>query len=1213
MKKLIIIPALLVAMSGVQAQIIPLVNPGFEDPAAGKIVGFDTATDVPGWLDVAANADSGVEGPNPWWVQHSGSYAAWFASGDPGAYQQTGYTIQAGDVFRVGFFANNVWDGTELTVTLFDTAANELGSYTALISYPNNDHTYTYYQVDIAATAAAVGNDLNIKFANATAGWVGLDDVTLSLVRPPITTSSEVHLATTAPVTNLNLSGTWTFTPSGGSPTTIQVPGGGWKKQGFNTAEADYETTISIPSIGQPQVTMLKFGAVNYQADLYIDGNFIESSTQSHTPAAFDITDHVTPGNSHDIRVHVKGRAALLNNGRAIVPDGAGSWSQTLTDGIFRSAELLVYPAIYIEDVFVRTYITNTSLYYDVWLRNASASSNSVTLSGSLSSWNGGSWSYPSLPSQPVNLASNSLTKVTVGPVHWSLGPDSYWWPNVPYESGYTAQLHNLDLSISGGGSHQTSVRFGFRECRQGPDGLGNTVYFLNDIRVNFRGDSLQGANYDRIDNGGQGNAYDTLPGFLPGTNGWAMAVDNFQRLNYNVVRIHQIPASPYMLDVCDEMGLMIINETGIRGSGAAQDFGAGATNMIHHVKQLFTRDRNHACVVRLSQSNEPDWGYNDSAEFQQALYDAAMEVDGTRPISIDAAWYDYHPSSAYGGVDDGDADNFNVIRHYGEGNNKWGQYTDEVFERTDRPYGSGEHIWYADNTRQGFAWFATSTQAMRAKGASDIRPYTLLSAWASVIPGVSTNEMELEEPPAEWGIATPLYPLYGENNLSDPWGNDLIQRVQAGFSPVLVVDVDYWENAKLSNTDGDWPAVVPPVGVGATDTRSLRVYNDTFAGTNVAVFWELRQGSAAGAVVDSGSTNLSIPLGHSQVHDIAITTPAVPYGTHLFLVLRAEKGGVELFREESQYFDVQPVDTDKDGLTDDEETTVYHTNPLDPDTDGDGFDDGVEVQLGSSPLNSTDPIRQALIDPTTRNGSFELLGGAPSAAKATDWDLDSDGDVNDWTQLSGPTGDSGTEVGTSFSPNRQTEGTRYGFLQPGNEVFNLTDTVAVEGDIFEFSLDQTSSAPGMQCAAYLVYDLTGSGSAAGIVKITESRVSRTTAELAIRSTYKIPPGSPAIGRRMGIALVSEGDWPFIDNVLLNHIIVKPAIVTSRFNGSAFEVTATNLRPGIEYSLLRNLDLLGGSGFTNAVDILTATTQTEVFTDSSAALTSNEAFYIISE
>lgn len=42
--------------------------------------------------------------------------------------------------------------------------------------------------------------------------------------------------------------------------------------------------------------------------------------------------------------------------------------------------------------------------------------------------------------------------------------------------------------------------------------------------------------------------------------------------------------------------------------------------------------------------------------------------------------------------------------------------------------------------------------------------------------------------------------------------------------------------------------------------------------------------------------------------------------------------------------------DTDGDGLSDGEEVNIYHTDPLNPDTDGDGYKDGVEVQNGYNP-----------------------------------------------------------------------------------------------------------------------------------------------------------------------------------------------------------------------------------------------------------------------
>mgnify|MGYP001574393184 FL=1 len=44
-------------------------------------------------------------------------------------------------------------------------------------------------------------------------------------------------------------------------------------------------------------------------------------------------------------------------------------------------------------------------------------------------------------------------------------------------------------------------------------------------------------------------------------------------------------------------------------------------------------------------------------------------------------------------------------------------------------------------------------------------------------------------------------------------------------------------------------------------------------------------------------------------------------------------------------------VDTDDDGLTDQQEVFVFKTNPLKSDTDGDGSADGYEVRRGLNPL----------------------------------------------------------------------------------------------------------------------------------------------------------------------------------------------------------------------------------------------------------------------
>ncbi|MGP3982520.1 RICIN domain-containing protein [Streptomyces sp. KR80] len=705
------------------------------------------------------------------------------------------------------------------------------------------------------------------------------------LVAPAATADVNGVTAGNAAITSVNLAGRWSFTPAGRAPTSIAVPGGGWYKQGFTDVnEAVYSRTITVPDSGQPQSAWIEFGAVNHQATLSVDGRVVATQTTSFTPSNFDISAYAAPGTTHTISVAVKGRGALKTSaGKYLVPQAA-EWSEAIPQGIFRSAFLRVYPAVYVSDAFVRTSVANQTLTYDVSVTNTSASSRTVTLTGSLASDTGASFSYPALPSRTVTVAARSTAKVTVGPVAWNLGSASYWWPNVPYRPGYRAQLHTLSVhaATDDGRTSDARYRFGFRESTQNGE-----HYYLNGVRVNYRGDSLQGANYDRINNGGKGDAYDTLPGFLPpsGTNGgWPQAVDNYQRLNFNVVRIHQEPASPYMLDVADERGLMIIDETAIRGW--AQDLAAGRQYNVNHARDLVLRDRNHPAVVRWSQINEPNFT-DDSESFEQALYAAMNGNDGTRPISIDASPGGDSPSR-YPNMN---YPNFAIFPHYLDGNSKYGEAVRPV---AGRPDGEGEYLWPACSTKQGFLWFATTTIAKRGKGADDLRPYTLLSAWASLVPGVRTTDFLTEEN---------RKPVYGADNLPDPWSNSVVQRVQAAFNPVAAIDLPYWSASGASDSNATFPLpqAVGRYSPGSTISRNITVFNDDFTGTAVGLNWSARLDSPTGTEVASGSTTLTIPLGSRTTHNVSFRAPAS--GSRVYLVLSTTKSGITTFRDSVEYF----------------------------------------------------------------------------------------------------------------------------------------------------------------------------------------------------------------------------------------------------------------------------------------------------------------------
>jgi hypothetical protein len=146
--------------------------------------------------------------------------------------------------------------------------------------------------------------------------------------------------------------------------------------------------------------------------------------------------------------------------------------------------------------------------------------------------------------------------------------------------------------------------------------------------------------------------------------------------------------------------------------------------------------------------------------------------------------------------------------------------------------------------------------------------------------------------------------PLYGEDNLPDPWSNPILVRIQRAMNPVAVADVTYWNANRMSNAAGAWPAAIETVTSGARLSRQLVVFNDTFAGTAVDLSWQMHQGTVDGPVVDQGSMRLDIPLGQRATATISVAAPAS--GAAAFLVLQAAKDGVVIFRDDAQQFRLQ-------------------------------------------------------------------------------------------------------------------------------------------------------------------------------------------------------------------------------------------------------------------------------------------------------------------
>lgn len=121
-----------------------------------------------------------------------------------------------------------------------------------------------------------------------------------------------------------------------------------------------------------------------------------------------------------------------------------------------------------------------------------------------------------------------------------------------------------------------------------------------------------------------------------------------------NSIRTSHYPYSEEMMRLCDEEGIVVIDET--PAVGLHLNFGGGANfkngvkvetfdpingvqTFEHHkdvIGEMIARDKNHACVVMWSIANEPDSSSKGAYEYFKPLFDLARELDPQkRPCTL--------------------------------------------------------------------------------------------------------------------------------------------------------------------------------------------------------------------------------------------------------------------------------------------------------------------------------------------------------------------------------------------------------------------------------------------------------------------------------------------------------------------------------------------------------------------------------------------------
>lgn len=379
---------------------------------------------------------------------------------------------------------------------------------------------------------------------------------------------------------------------------------------------------FTVPRSWSGKRIFLRFEAVSYWADVYLNGRRVGSHEGGFTPFELDVTRAVRVGSENELVVGVRDRSYYDVQGRRPYPWGS-FWGGHIR-GIWQDVYLIARPRLYVADVFVRTSVARRRLTAEVTVANTTGEPALLVVRATVRPWRddgSGDGSPPRIVPARLEVPANGRRTVTLQ-VGWP-GP-RLWWPHAPFLYVLTTSLHRAGIEID-----RLDTRFGFREFTLPEKGH---KFKLNGITWTGRGDAWHFMGIPQL-----------TPDFARAW--YSMA----RRAHVNIIRLHAQVYPSYYLDVADEMGMLIVDETSIWGSAGNlyynDDFMRRARQ---HVRELVLRDRNHPSVVIWSVANEigyfsprtsgapsRDWIYARYAELAREM----QRLDPTRPVSCDGDW----------------------------------------------------------------------------------------------------------------------------------------------------------------------------------------------------------------------------------------------------------------------------------------------------------------------------------------------------------------------------------------------------------------------------------------------------------------------------------------------------------------------------------------------------------------------------------------------
>ncbi|MDZ8120433.1 beta-galactosidase GalA [Pontiella agarivorans] len=388
-----------------------------------------------------------------------------------------------------------------------------------------------------------------------------------------------------------------------------------------------YRKTFVVPASDEGRRIRLEFDGIFRDSEVWINGHFLHRHLSGYTSFPIDASDVLNYGKHNVIAVRCDANLPEL-------------WSYE-GGGIYRDVRLVKTHPVHVpySGIFVHT--ENNMVKIETAVRNDLDTDLNISLQSTIINAEDHAEivNETDLKIEAENTATGFQTLELSNPRNWH--------PDDPY-------LYTLVTSIRIEGEIVDEVRtpFGIKDVRFD----GKKGFFLNGKPLKIRGIC------NHQDHAGVGTA---IPDALQE---WRMI--QMKNMGVNALRCAHNPPTPALLDICDRLGIMVMDETRLTGS---------SPELLQQLEDLIKRDRNHASIIMWSLGNEEMKVQSTNVGIKQLkkMQHLVHRLDPTRPAvySMNCNWLSiarFHDSENFhldvfganytltpDGVDDGQYDKF--------------------------------------------------------------------------------------------------------------------------------------------------------------------------------------------------------------------------------------------------------------------------------------------------------------------------------------------------------------------------------------------------------------------------------------------------------------------------------------------------------------------------------------------------------------------------